>query len=166
MATIDVVKSSMLDAIIDTFTENKVNKMIRIIRIPSGSSNIRKCISPETTTALSCVCIKTISKHGSRGQKNCRRYECTLPLPFITSCCVLYSVHYEQLFRACSNQYQGEGPTGILLVYPQHCLHLIEVLCVCVCAQMIYKCTFLFCQAPSELLMEVVKDLDKQAKNK
>ena len=81
MATIDVVKSSMLDAIIDTFTENKVNKMIRIIRIPSSSS-IRKCISPETTPALSCVCIKTISKHGSRGQKNCRRYECTLPLPF------------------------------------------------------------------------------------
>lgn len=83
MATIDVVKSSMLDAIIDTFTENKVNKMIRIIRI-SSSSSIRKCISPETTTTLSCVCIKTISKHGSRGQKNCRRYECTLPLAFIT----------------------------------------------------------------------------------
>ena len=53
--------------------------------------------------------------------------------------CCLVSVHYEQLFRACSNQYQGEGPTGILLVYPQHCLHLLEVMavsctCQCLCA--------------------------------
>ena len=43
-------------------------------------------------------------------------------------------------------------------------------MCVCVslCIRVraCYNYTFLSCQAPSELLMEVVKDLDKQAKNK
>lgn len=36
------------------------------------------------------------------------------------------AVHYEKLFKACQSKYQGEGPTGILLVYPQHCVHLME----------------------------------------
>lgn len=35
-------------------------------------------------------------------------------------------VHYEKLFKACQQRYQGEGPTGLLLIYPQHCVHLIE----------------------------------------
>ena len=68
-------------------------------------------------------------------------------LLFIIVVVCYISVHYEQLFRACSNQYQGEGPTGILLVYPQHCLHLLEVLtvsysaCVYVCACVyVYTC--------------------------
>lgn len=36
------------------------------------------------------------------------------------------TVHYEKLFKACQSKYQGEGPTGVLLVYPQHCVHLME----------------------------------------
>ena len=48
-------------------------------------------------------------------------------------------VHYEKLFKACQQRYQGEGPTGLLLVYPQHCVHLIE--------------------SPWEVVTEVVSDL-------
>lgn len=39
---------------------------------------------------------------------------------------VSHPVHYEKVFKACSSKYQGDGPTGILLVYPQHCVHLLE----------------------------------------
>ena len=35
-------------------------------------------------------------------------------------------LHYEKLFKSCQQRYQGEGPTGLLLVYPQHCVHIIE----------------------------------------
>ncbi len=35
-------------------------------------------------------------------------------------------VHYEKVFQFCQSKFQGEGPTGVLLVYPQHCLHLME----------------------------------------
>lgn len=48
--------------------------------------------------------------------------------------------HYERMFKACQTKYQGEGPTGLLLIYPQHCLHLIE--------------------APWEVLVDVIRDLD------
>ncbi|XP_064406541.1 testis-expressed protein 47-like [Halichondria panicea] len=47
--------------------------------------------------------------------------------------------HYERIFKTCQAKYQGEGPTGLLLVYPQHCLHLIE--------------------APWEVLIDVIQDL-------
>lgn len=56
---------------------------------------------------------------------------CSLTLPF--------AVHYEQLFKACHFKHQGDGPTGILLVYPQHCLHLVE--------------------APMEILTATISDL-------
>ncbi|XP_065898692.1 testis-expressed protein 47-like [Dysidea avara] len=102
MTTMEVVKSSMLDAIMETFVDNK--------------RQLLHCL----------VCVSRLSP--SIGDKR------------------TVGGHYEQLFRACSSQYQGEGPTGILLVYPQHCLHLVE--------------------APSELLMDVVKDLEKQGKEK
>ena len=39
---------------------------------------------------------------------------------------LIFTVHYEKLFKVCQNKFQGEGPTGILLVYPQHCVHLME----------------------------------------
>ncbi len=44
------------------------------------------------------------------------------------------------MFKLCQAKYQGEGPTGILLIYPLHCLHLIE--------------------APWEVLVEVIQDLN------
>lgn len=50
-------------------------------------------------------------------------------------------LHYEKLFKACQAKYQGEGPTGILLVYPQHCVHLME--------------------APWEIVMDVVANLQE-----
>nr|XP_002733272.1 PREDICTED: uncharacterized protein C7orf62-like isoform X1 [Saccoglossus kowalevskii] len=34
--------------------------------------------------------------------------------------------YYEKQFKYWQNQYQGEGVTGILLVYPSHYVHLIE----------------------------------------
>lgn len=43
-----------------------------------------------------------------------------------TTSVYVYVVHYEKVFKACSSKYQGDGPTGILLVYPQHCIHLLE----------------------------------------
>ena len=50
-----------------------------------------------------------------------------------------YTVHYEKLFKSCQSKYQGEGPTGVLLVYPQHCVHLME--------------------GPWEIVMDLVGDL-------
>jgi hypothetical protein len=35
--------------------------------------------------------------------------------------------HYEQLAKECQNRYQVDGPTGLLLVYPMHCVHILEV---------------------------------------
>ena len=43
------------------------------------------------------------------------------------------------MFKSCSNKYQGDGPTGVLLVYPQHCVHLLE--------------------APAEIINTIVIDL-------
>lgn len=34
--------------------------------------------------------------------------------------------HYEQLAKECQNRYQVDGPTGLLLVYPMHCVHILE----------------------------------------
>ena len=45
------------------------------------------------------------------------------------SCLLLFLLsqgQYKKLFESCQQHYQGEGPTGILLIYPQHCVHLIE----------------------------------------
>ena len=36
------------------------------------------------------------------------------------------AVHYEVLFQQCHQQYQGEGPTGMLLIYPEHVVHIVE----------------------------------------
>lgn len=30
------------------------------------------------------------------------------------------------LFQQCHQQYQGEGPTGMLLIYPEHVVHIVE----------------------------------------
>ena len=34
--------------------------------------------------------------------------------------------HYEKIFKNCHLKYQGDGPTGILLIYPQHAIHCLE----------------------------------------
>lgn len=51
------------------------------------------------------------------------------------------TAHYERLFRSCRQRYQGDAPTGLLLVYPQHCVHLME--------------------APWDVLRTVVQDLEE-----
>jgi hypothetical protein len=48
--------------------------------------------------------------------------------------------HYEKIFKNCHVKYQGDGPTGILLIYPQHTLHYLE--------------------APIELLNAIITDLN------
>ena len=53
-------------------------------------------------------------------------------------------VHYEKLFKSCQQRYQGEGPTGLLLVYPQHCVHLVE--------------------SPWEIIVQVISDLNTMEK--
>ena len=53
-------------------------------------------------------------------------------------------VHYEKLFKSCQQRYQGEGPTGLLLVYPQHCVHLVE--------------------SPWEIIVQVISDLNTMQK--
>lgn len=53
-------------------------------------------------------------------------------------------VHYEKLFKSCQQRYQGEGPTGLLLVYPQHCVHLVE--------------------SPWEIIVQVIADLNQMQK--
>lgn len=53
--------------------------------------------------------------------------------------------HYERLFKACRQKYQGENPSGILLIYPQHSVHVIE--------------------APWELISAVVSDLQNTDKD-
>lgn len=52
---------------------------------------------------------------------------------------------YRKLFESCQQQYQGEGPTGILLIYPQHCVHLIE--------------------APWRVLRDVIRNLQEMDSN-
>ncbi|XP_054762924.2 testis-expressed protein 47-like [Lytechinus pictus] len=47
--------------------------------------------------------------------------------------------HYEKQFKNWQNQYQGEGATGMLLVYPHHFVHLVE--------------------SSSEMLMALIRDL-------
>ncbi|XP_035695583.1 testis-expressed protein 47-like isoform X1 [Branchiostoma floridae] len=34
--------------------------------------------------------------------------------------------YYEQLFKKLHNHYQGEPATGLLLIYPQYCIHSVE----------------------------------------
>ena len=45
-----------------------------------------------------------------------------VPIPL----CDLCVVHYDKLFQTCQSKFQGEGPTGMLLVFPHHCLHIME----------------------------------------
>ncbi|XP_072044299.1 LOW QUALITY PROTEIN: testis-expressed protein 47-like [Amphiura filiformis] len=47
--------------------------------------------------------------------------------------------HYERQFKNWQNHYQGEGATGMLLVYPNHYVHLVE--------------------SSSEMLMSIIRDL-------
>ncbi|XP_003384538.1 PREDICTED: uncharacterized protein C7orf62 homolog [Amphimedon queenslandica] len=54
--------------------------------------------------------------------------------------------HYEKIFKNCHLKYQGDGPTGILLIYPQHAIHYLE--------------------APLELLNTVITDLGELGKQK
>ena len=54
--------------------------------------------------------------------------------------------HYEKIFKNCHLKYQGDGPTGILLIYPQHAIHCLE--------------------APLELLNTVIADLEELGKQK
>lgn len=56
-----------------------------------------------------------------------------------------FSGHYEKVFKTCSGKYQGDGPTGILLVYPQYCVHLLE--------------------APAEIVNAVIVDLKELESN-
>ena len=37
-----------------------------------------------------------------------------------------HPAHYEELFKGCHQLYQGEGPTGMLFVYPEHVVHMVE----------------------------------------
>ena len=39
---------------------------------------------------------------------------------------LLLPAHYEALFQQCHQHYQGEGPTGMLLIYPEHVVHIME----------------------------------------
>ena len=48
------------------------------------------------------------------------------PFPLLLLLFLLSQDQYKKLFESCQQHYQGEGPTGILLIYPQHCVHLIE----------------------------------------
>lgn len=53
----------------------------------------------------------------------------TNPVSPTTNYCVstfFRSVHYEQVFKQCHQKYQGQGPTGMLFVYPEHVVHMIE----------------------------------------
>lgn len=50
----------------------------------------------------------------------------THPLFCLSLLFLLSQGQYKKLFESCQQHYQGEGPTGILLIYPQHCVHLIE----------------------------------------
>ena len=46
-----------------------------------------------------------------------RTHTNSLPLP---------PAHYEELFKLCHSQYQGEGPTGMLFIYPEHVVQMVE----------------------------------------
>lgn len=59
---------------------------------------------------------------------------------------MLFIDHYEKVFKNCHIKYQGDGPTGILLIYPQHILHYLE--------------------APIDLLNAVISDLEVLDKEK
>ena len=39
---------------------------------------------------------------------------------------LLLPAHYEALFQQCHQHYQGEGPTGMLLIFPEHVVHIME----------------------------------------
>ena len=39
---------------------------------------------------------------------------------------LLVAAHYEGLFQQCHQKYQGEGPTGMLFIYPEHVVHMVE----------------------------------------
>ena len=39
------------------------------------------------------------------------------------------TAHYERLFKNIQSQVQGEAVTGLLLIYPVHVVHIVEVGC-------------------------------------
>lgn len=42
--------------------------------------------------------------------------------------CLLIPVYFEKVFRDIQNNQQCDGATGLLLIYPRHCVHVIEVI--------------------------------------
>ena len=50
------------------------------------------------------------------------------------------SAHYERLFKELQTQVHGEAVTGLLLIYPVHIIHVVEVRapCNCCCIQKSY----------------------------
>ncbi|KAJ8037371.1 Testis-expressed protein 47 [Holothuria leucospilota] len=53
--------------------------------------------------------------------------------------------HYEKKFKQWQNHFQGEGATGMLLVYPNHFIHLVE--------------------SSTEMLSSVIRDLRDQCQS-
>ena len=41
--------------------------------------------------------------------------------------CNYFSAHYERLFKELQAQVHGEAVTGLLLIYPVHIIHVVEV---------------------------------------
>ena len=41
--------------------------------------------------------------------------------------------HYERLFKDLQAQVHGEAVTGLLLIYPVHIIHVVEVRKYCIC---------------------------------
>ena len=39
----------------------------------------------------------------------------------------MFSAQYEELFRQIESRFQSEPVTGLLLLYPKNCVHIIEV---------------------------------------
>jgi len=41
--------------------------------------------------------------------------------------CVAFSEHYDRLFKEFQLKVQCEPATGLLLIFPHHCVHVLEV---------------------------------------
>lgn len=134
-------KTSMLDAVVEKIrVENRV-------RNGRGSSRIAVLANAhkhththtEASTPLHHIHFTTVSWH-CRQERHWKyvAMECYAIDPHHPP---HSTAHYERLFRSCRQRYQGDAPTGLLLVYPQHCVHLME--------------------APWDVLRTVVQDLEE-----
>ena len=58
----------------------------------------------------------------------------------------IISAHYERLFKDLQTQIHGEAVTGLLLIYPVHIIHVIEVrediFCKTMCSILWFICAF------------------------